>query len=119
MPRPNKNWEKKYGASAKQQLPKSHRLSGADTMLAAVTKLTGYSSEAYEIVMNMMLNRTDQFMILISMDAMNMYDDKVVHACNNWAKQDLHKLAQGIKDVDPELKRMVQSSPAVPRAQAG
>lgn len=101
MPRPNAKWVKKY--VTKKELPKSGRLAMGDNLLTAATKLAGYNSESYEIIVKTLTNAPHQNTCVWNMDKMEMYDDKIVIAFHDWAKNSDVKLREGILICDPSL----------------
>jgi hypothetical protein len=102
MPRPNKEWEKKYGG--KKQQTKKYLLSMSDNVLSASEKLAGDRSEAQMIILQMCRKiSSEPAFIMLDMDDMQMFGHRIVKAYHEWAGNDYVKLARGIKDRDASL----------------
>lgn len=99
MPRPNKEWEKKYGTHSKTPAKKT-LLTMADDVLSATRKLAQGYPEAQAILLQMVrkLPEIDQVMRLLDADDMGLHGYKIVKAYHGWAGNDYEKLAKGLKD---------------------
>lgn len=115
MPRPSKEWEKKYGKpmSQSKQMSQSKRrlLTGSDTVLTAATKLAAGYSEAQTIILMAMepLAEIDRVLRVLDMDDMQMYGNKIIAAYREWACHDYAVLMEGVKDRDPGLMAFIRS----------
>lgn len=109
MVKPNKQWEKKYGAKSK---PKESRLSGDDTILSSCEKLAGGTQQAQVIILAALRKIPDSqcYLRLLDMDDMQMYGGKIVSAYREWAKNDYQKLIIGIENRDPSLVKFLQTA---------
>lgn len=110
MPRPSKEWERKYGKQHMQEAAKT-RLSGADTVYSAISKLAEPNQEAGGILMMMLRTKDEnkQTFALLDMDDMKMYGNKIVEAYHNWAGNDYDKLFKGITSRDAGLIAFLKS----------
>lgn len=95
MPRPNKNWERKYGKKQEQ-----HRslLSGLDTVLSATEKLAKGNSEAESIILRALSLDAQPFMRLLDLDDMGLVGDRIVQVYKGYAKSDLNRFIKGVRD---------------------
>lgn len=103
MPRPNKNWEKKYGNRSEQRRT---LLNIHDDVLSASEKLACGVPEARGIILQMMRHATKlpemsgprSMMLLLDMDDMGIHGQKIVKAYHEWAGDDYLKLAKGLQE---------------------
>ena len=109
MPRPSRDWEKKYGYNSRRE---TDRLSGIDTVLTAVNKLAGESPEAAAILLQAIrgVPEFDCMMRLLDADAARMYGDKIVKVYHTWAGNDYSKLLNGLRDRDPLLIQLINAT---------
>lgn len=107
MPRPSKEWEKKYG---KQAQAKQAKLTGSDNVLSAAEKLAAGVPEAQAIVLMAIrrLPEIDRVMRLLDMDEMQMYGSKIVAAYHGWACNDYTTLMDGVKNRDSSLVAFIK-----------
>lgn len=109
MPRPSKEWERRYGKL--QQ--KEHRLSGAEDILSATEKLAGGVQEACVILLQALRLSRDpsSVMRLLDMDDMQMFGPRIVRAYHEWAGNDYDKLMKGVESRDESLIRFIAGVP--------
>lgn len=109
MPRPNAQWQKKYG---NHQSPKQGAcvISLDDTAYSASIKLSKGNREAQAIILQMMRQTDAGPMRLLDMDDMHMYGKRIILAYTQWAKHDYEKLVKGLLDRDPSLIRLINSA---------
>ncbi len=108
MPRPNKQWERKYGKKPEQ---KKHLLSGLDDILSAAEKLACGAKEANTIILMALRHSEEPFMRLLDMDDMQMHGQRIVRAFYEWSKHDYDVLIKGIAVRDESLIRFINSIP--------
>lgn len=110
MPRPSKQWEKKYGKQ-QQQRKEHHRLTANDDVLSAVAKLRGTTPEAQAILLQMLrtLLEPEWVIRLLDADDIQLYGRRIVEAYHRWAGNSYAKLADGLRDRDQTLVAFVNS----------
>ena len=105
MPRPSKDWERRYGKTAQQQ--NKPLINGSDDTISAVRKLSCGVSEAQGILFQALRQTKEPYHCLFAIDDMQLHGDKIVRAYHGWAERNYEKLLKGIKEKDPSLVQFV------------